>query len=274
MEIVIYKITDTQTGMAYVGQTVDLKRRISGHKKSSKRHDFSGGYTVEVLAKCFGRDDADVLEIMMIAKHGTLEPYGYNRSTGGYRGFAHTSESILRISKARAGCTPHNKGVPWADEVKKKIGDAQKAARARHKELGIRRSFKFSEDGLRKRKEWGLRRRGISNAKLIGRPSPLRGKTMSDEAKQKMREAKQRAREARQGAPRESRGPQTEQARQRMKQAAAKRSPEAQADMNRRIAETRRNLPPEVKAAAEARRVESRRRNRLAKLAAATTPPT
>jgi hypothetical protein len=274
MEIVIYKITDTKTDMSYIGQTANLKQRVYAHMKSSRRHDFSGGYTIEVLAKCFSREDADVLEIMMIAKHGTLEPCGYNRSTGGFRGWLHTAESARRIGQAKLGTVPHNKGVPWTDEVKKKIGEAQRAARARHKELGIRRTFKFSEEGLRKRKEWGMRRRGISNAKLVGRPSPLRGTKMSEETKQKMRDAKQRARDARKGAPRESRGPQTEQTRQRMKQAAAKRSPEAQADMNRRIAETRRNLSPEVKAAAEARRVESRRRNRLAKLAAATTLPT
>lgn len=83
---VIYKITCKPTGMAYVGQTIDLKRRLQCHK--SKTSDCT--YLKNAIQK-YGWDNFEVetlwegniellcdMEKECIAEHNTMAPNGYN----------------------------------------------------------------------------------------------------------------------------------------------------------------------------------------------------
>jgi group I intron endonuclease len=83
---VIYKVTCKPTGMAYVGQTIDLKRRLQCHK--SKTSDCT--YLKNAIQK-YGWDNFEVetlwegniellcdMEKECIAEHNTMAPNGYN----------------------------------------------------------------------------------------------------------------------------------------------------------------------------------------------------
>jgi group I intron endonuclease len=83
---VIYKITCKPTGMAYVGQTIDLNRRLQCHK--SKTSDCT--YLKNAIQK-YGWDNFEVetlwegniellcdMEKECIAEHNTMAPNGYN----------------------------------------------------------------------------------------------------------------------------------------------------------------------------------------------------
>jgi len=83
---IIYKITCKPTGMAYVGQTIDLKRRLQCHK--SKTSDCT--YLKNAIQK-YGWDNFEVetlwegniellcdMEKECIAEHNTMAPNGYN----------------------------------------------------------------------------------------------------------------------------------------------------------------------------------------------------
>lgn len=109
---VIYMITNTNNNKQYIGQTVTHKlncgkyipfgekKRLAQHisdalcntkKKqccylnNSIRKNNSEGFTVKVLQYC-SLEDANDVEIAMIAKYNTLAPNGYNLTAGGKKG--------------------------------------------------------------------------------------------------------------------------------------------------------------------------------------------
>lgn len=101
-------------------------------------------------------------EIILIHHYNSSNPkYGYNKSTGG--------ESA--------------KGMKHSEETKKKIGEG-------------RRGHKHSEDTKKRMSESAIKRgqsaeyREHMHNKLAGRPSPMKGRKLSDETKAKMTAAK------------------------------------------------------------------------------------
>lgn len=96
----IYKFTNKITGKAYVGQSVDIKKRFNQHKTrydkfgnrekpiedtyfhSMLRHYGFHNFNFEILEEC-QKDELDEKEIYYISKYNTLYPNGYNKDKGG-----------------------------------------------------------------------------------------------------------------------------------------------------------------------------------------------
>ena len=86
---VIYLLTDITNGMPYVGQTVNLKRRIAQHKigdqyvdRAIQKHGWEN-FTVEVLEECETPEQLDEREIFWIVECNSKSPNGYNFTDGG-----------------------------------------------------------------------------------------------------------------------------------------------------------------------------------------------
>lgn len=93
---VIYMYTCKQTGKSYIGQTWNLTKRKSRHKKAEGRHALFYGAIKEYGHESFSltilRDGIesqamlDEAEREEIKKHNTLAPNGYNQAVGGLSG--------------------------------------------------------------------------------------------------------------------------------------------------------------------------------------------
>jgi len=113
----IYKIENLKNGKSYVGQTVNLKKRLCQHFANAKnksntsplyrsiRKNGRNNFKVSVLEEfiCSKKevsDELNRLEMMHIEKENSLLE-GYNLNEGGYgiRGYRHTKETKQKISK-------------------------------------------------------------------------------------------------------------------------------------------------------------------------------
>jgi group I intron endonuclease len=124
MLIIIYKIINLKNGKAYIGQTVDLKRRLKEHrsgrgsevlKRAIAKHGWDS-FEVTELARCASYETAGRLEEHFIVVHSTNKPNGYNIGLGGIHARV-SEESRAKMSRARKG-KPHwwGTGTPWSEE--------------------------------------------------------------------------------------------------------------------------------------------------------------
>jgi len=157
--MIIYKATNKINGKSYIGQTIyDLNKRRSVHlskaKKGSKLyfHNALRKYGVknfdwQILEQCDSDSDKlNEMECHYIKQCNTYEA-GYNMTPGGeinkFRGKKHSEEKrkeisektkkamsdpVIRekISKAKKGKAPWNKGIPMTEETKKKCVESKK----------------------------------------------------------------------------------------------------------------------------------------------------
>ena len=112
MDITIYKLTNKLNGMSYVGMTNNFKRRMKEHRRRRP----SGGvrergcrvdeiisrygwtnFTAEVIEVC-DAEIADERERHWIKELNTLEPQGYNYTTGGNKGTKFSSKYKALLS--------------------------------------------------------------------------------------------------------------------------------------------------------------------------------
>jgi group I intron endonuclease len=145
----IYKITQTETGKLYIGQSVCIEGRWKQHHKCF--HPESHTYEV-VQECCIGL--LDMMERFFIKKWNTLTPSGLNRTVGGSGMFGHLDEETRRkLSEANKGkthseetrrkmsesmtgntCGKANKGKkygPPSEETRRKISEAKKGIKLR-----------------------------------------------------------------------------------------------------------------------------------------------
>jgi len=183
---VIYLITNTKDGMQYVGQTIQvLKERWYKHIADSRKHESRyisrainkyspESFKVEVLHECETREEMDFVEIFYIALLNSKVPNGYNLvdGGGGVSGFK---------------WAPGRKGHKDSAETRKKKSDSRKG-------------IKYSEETLRRMSESHKgktlseeNKKGISLS-LLGRPSPMRGRHHTEEARVKISMALKRPR--------------------------------------------------------------------------------
>lgn len=133
----IYKITNKENGMIYIGQTIQtLEDRWRQHRKKSstclylKRAFEKYGidnFIFEMICCCHDTD-LDKLEIQYMAEFNSIVPNGYNLREGGNSG-RHNEETKKKISETLKGRTDiirHQLGKPVTAETKKKISDALK----------------------------------------------------------------------------------------------------------------------------------------------------
>jgi len=93
--MIIYKITNKINNKIYIGQTTRrLKTRWNGH--ISKSYSKTGSplhaaikkykkenFTIEIIKKCYSREELNEEEIRLIQEYNSLAPNGYNIMKGG-----------------------------------------------------------------------------------------------------------------------------------------------------------------------------------------------
>lgn len=103
----IYKFTNIHNGMAYIGQSTNIKRRYNQHKnvdhESTIFHDAIREYgfdsfTFEIIEVC-ERSELNSKEVFYIKKYNTLYPNGYNKSPGGQIGNPTKLSSIKAVTE-------------------------------------------------------------------------------------------------------------------------------------------------------------------------------
>lgn len=134
--MIIYKITNNINNKIYVGQTTQkvsrrLRRHASGKEESVisraiKKYGIEK-FNIEELYYSFSLEDLNEKEKFFIKEMNTISPNGYNIRSGGdnkilcedtKKLISHNTKKAMRnpnvrlkISKAKTGCIPWNKGV-------------------------------------------------------------------------------------------------------------------------------------------------------------------
>jgi hypothetical protein len=118
----IYCVT-FPSGKRYVGQTTQsIEVRIGQHKKSKNSQLICrafkkySSYKVETLLE-INNELLDMYEIKFIEMLNTLNPSGYNLSTGGGSGRKHSTYSREKMSKSHIG-------VPLSDHHKQRLSES------------------------------------------------------------------------------------------------------------------------------------------------------
>lgn len=144
MQGIVYKITNTITGMSYVGQTVQTVRARWAEHVSHARQGKSQSYIarsirkyaihafeVETLHMCVSQEEMDFVEIFYICLLGTKTPNGYNLSDGGggcsgwKNGKGHSPSNHTRKLLSVAGKGNTNAlGKKYSKEFCSKISEA------------------------------------------------------------------------------------------------------------------------------------------------------
>jgi group I intron endonuclease len=144
--MIIYKITNKINGKCYVGQTIHpLELRWKQHCQHNRKRPCpvlldaikkygKDNFEIETIEKCSSRKHMNEREKHWIALYGSFGGGGYNLTSGGDR-VELAEESRQKISAklkgrptGRKGLPSNqkiwNKGIPWSDEMKKKLSKA------------------------------------------------------------------------------------------------------------------------------------------------------
>ena len=134
----IYLRTNLVNGKQYVGQTNNFKKREQDWMCDSV---YSGGiidkarakygvenFKHEILKECDTQNELNYWEQYYIKELNTKVPNGYNLTDGGggRSGYKITDEQRKKMSEARKGCIPWNKGIPASEEQKKRHSQVMK----------------------------------------------------------------------------------------------------------------------------------------------------
>ena len=134
----IYLRTNLVNGKQYVGQTNNFKKREQDWMCDSV---YSGGiidkarakygvenFKHEILKECDTQNELNYWEQYYIKELNTKVPNGYNLTDGGggRSGYKITDEQRIKMSEARKGCIPWNKGIPASEEQKKRHSQVMK----------------------------------------------------------------------------------------------------------------------------------------------------
>lgn len=145
----IYKITNTNNGKVYIGQSVDISHRKACHEYDLKNNRHKNVYLqrsynknpkafkFEIICYC-KEEDLNDLEIYYIKKYNSADhKYGYNLDSGGNSNGRMSEETRRKLSSAKKG----NKamvGIKLSDEWKKHLSEAQPhKKRIRCKDTGV-----------------------------------------------------------------------------------------------------------------------------------------
>jgi group I intron endonuclease len=167
---VIYKITNLITKKSYIGQSINIKKRLREHFNWSNAKSYidksirkygKNNFSYEIICSSLNFDYVDELEIYFIDKFNTLSPNGYNLHLGGQanrivseetrkklsltklgkipwnKGKKATSEAIKNQSLAHIGQKSNFKGKKHTEEVKKYIYDIQKGKEKPNKQKSV-----------------------------------------------------------------------------------------------------------------------------------------
>jgi group I intron endonuclease len=226
--MIIYIITNIVNSKKYVGQTVmSLAKRIAAHKNTAKTHNYPlyrafkkyglDAFIVEQIGEATNKEVLDKMEVFWIQKLNTLVPNGYNLHIGGTGGSCPGEISLQgkrRIGEAakkrmtgrivseetREKLRLNSTGIRFTEERKRAISEAKKGKPAWNKgksgvipSIETRAKMSAAHKGKRHasyvKKPHSEATKQKMSASAKGRPSPLRGRTFSDERKKKQSEA-------------------------------------------------------------------------------------
>lgn len=203
----IYKITNNRNGKAYIGQTIHdaVNTRIRDHlagkgnrilKQALAKYG-ADAFTFEILHDGIIPEFLNDLEKEAIAKFNTVTPHGYNLTAGGEDG-VRSKEARLKISEAKKGQTPWNKGKPFSEETRRKISEALKGkpCKPQSEETRRKRSIAFTGEknprygkpGTMKGRKHSLEARRRMSESTKGEKNPNFGKTHSAETRRRISE--------------------------------------------------------------------------------------
>lgn len=167
--IYIYRIYFPASNKCYIGQTIDLQRRMKQHFESGhlicKALWKYNNYQVSILHTCKSHDVANVLEIEDIRNFNSVRPNGYNLTHGG---------------GSEIPCQETKEKMRQAQLGKKSSAETKEKLRLAH--LGI----KHSEERREKNRLAHLGHKHSEETKLKMRRAAS-GKKFSEESKEKMR---------------------------------------------------------------------------------------
>ncbi len=108
----IYKITNKETGMVYVGQTTGaVRRRFLAHGAEKRNRHISNAirkygvdnFHVEELAIAFDLQALNELEVYFLELYNCMYPNGYNHRVGGNQCGYCSDETKRKISNSKKG---------------------------------------------------------------------------------------------------------------------------------------------------------------------------
>ena len=122
---IIYCIINKLNGKKYIGQTVStMEHRFRKHKgqrncktqcsalyAAFRKYGIENFEIKELISGDFSKDELNLLEVSLIAKHKTISPNGYNLQTGG-KSFRVSEEVKAKMKKIMA-----NREILWKDKI-------------------------------------------------------------------------------------------------------------------------------------------------------------
>lgn len=149
----IYAIKNLINGKMYIGQSVNIRERLYGHKydlKSGKHNNLHlqsavnkyglENFSFEALALC-DECELDDLERFYIAKYHTMNrKFGYNVEEGGHYGRHRAPETIEKMRRA-------NLGKKLSEETRKKMSENSKRHADQARESIRKNSYTWGKRG-------------------------------------------------------------------------------------------------------------------------------
>ena len=195
----IYKITNPN-GAIYIGQSQDCYARKSVYKGQHCKFQIKlyrsilkygwDSHTFEIIAEC-EKSELNELEIYYIGHYDCFETeHGLNLRSGGNRP-VWSKESRQKVSETIKGKKSPFKGIPRTEDVKTKIGNANRG----RKLPPVTQEYRDKMSEIKKGNQIMVGRKHSEETKLkmsesqkkLNRIGHWYGKKMSDETKEKMR---------------------------------------------------------------------------------------
>lgn len=200
----IYKITNKIDGKIYIGQSLNIEKRLKSHM------NYSTNVHLRNAIKKYGKDNFlfEVLEETDVYSINERERYwidvykstnpekGYNLTNGGERvgGWRHTEETCQKLSEiAKKRASKPDYHNPMENTVIIHKGDVTSRVKKESLEEKLSEGWElgWSQESA---KQGGLKRRGIGNGYYgkgylsSGKNNPFYGKHHTEETKQKIKE--------------------------------------------------------------------------------------